>query len=235
VAAGSAGDERLAERMQFRAGVPQAVSGRGLSVRAGQLVLGLALWGLAIALMIRSELGLGPWDAFHVGLHLQAGLSVGVANILTGTVIVALTLAMRVRPGLAIVLNTLLIGVFVDLLLPATPAASGPALAVAYFAAALLLAGLATGMYIGAGFGQGPRDALMLALHERTGWSVQRARTALEAGVLAAGWLMGARIGMGTVLYALARGRVAPGGLGGSAPPPPRGGGGGGGGLRRAA
>jgi len=181
--------------------------------RLGQLVLGLALWGLAIALMIRSELGLGPWDAFHVGLHLQTGLTVGVANIITGTLIIGVTLAMRVRPGLAIVLNTLLIGVFVDLLLPVTPAAPGVAPGIAYFLAALLIAGIATGMYIGAGFGQGPRDALMLAMHERAGWSVQRARTVLEAGVLAAGWFMGARIGAGTLLYALAIGPVVQWGL----------------------
>jgi uncharacterized membrane protein YczE len=181
--------------------------------RLGQLVLGLALWGVAITLMIRSELGLGPWDAFHVGLHLQTGLTVGLANILTGTVIIAVTLALRVRPGIAIVLNTLLIGAFVDLLLPLTPAAGAAWLGVIYFGGALLLAGVATGMYIGAGFGQGPRDALMLAVHERAGWSVQRARTALEVAVLAAGWLMGAPVGLGTVLYAVAIGPVVQWGL----------------------
>ena len=182
-------------------------------------MMGLALWGLAIALMIRSELGLGPWDAFHVGLHLQTGLSVGVANILTGTVIIGITVALRVRPGLSIVLNTLLIGVCVDLLLPVVPAASHPWFGASYFLAGLAIAGGATGLYIGAGFGQGPRDALMLAIHERAGWSVQRARAVLEVSVLAAGWAMGGRIGLGTLLYAVAIGPVVQWGLRLSVPP----------------
>lgn len=199
--------------MQFQAGAPTEAPRRRLWLRLGELVTGLVLWGLAIALMVRSELGLGPWDAFHVGLHLQTGLSIGVANIATGTVIIAITLAMRVRPGVAIVLNTLLIGLCVDLFLPVVPAAPGVWPGLTYFAGALVIAGLATGLYIGAGFGQGPRDALMLAIHERTGWSVQRARTVLEASVLAAGWAMGGGVGIGTVVYALAIGPAVQWGL----------------------
>ena len=192
--------------MQFKAGVPSEAPERHLALRIGELLTGLVLWGMSIALMVRSDLGLGPWDAFHVGLHLQTGLSIGVANIVTGVVIIAITLAMRVRPGASIVVNTIVIGLCVDLLLPLVPVAAFAGLGLAYFAAALALAGLATGLYIGAGFGQGPRDALMLALHERTGWTVPRARTVLEASVLAAGWLMGGRVGIGTIMYALAIG-----------------------------
>lgn len=199
--------------MQFRAGAPTVAPERQLWLRVGELVLGLVLWGLAIALMVASGLGLGPWDAFHVGLHVQTGLSIGVANIVTAAVILAVTLAMRVRPGVAIVVNTVLIGLCVDLFLPLVPAASSSLLGFSYFVVALVLAGLATGLYIGAGFGQGPRDALMLAIHERTGWSVQRARTVLEAVVLAAGWLMGGRVGFGTIAYALAIGPFVQWGL----------------------
>ncbi|NJD11984.1 MAG: hypothetical protein FIB01_16580 [Gemmatimonadetes bacterium] len=199
--------------MQLRAGAPIEAPRRRLWLRAGELLLGLALWGLATALMVKSGLGLGPWDAFHVGLHLQTGLSIGAATIVTAALILAVTLVMRVRPGVALVVNTVMIGVFVDLFLPLVPASSSLLGASAYFAAALLLGGLATGLYIGAGFGQGPRDALMLALHERTGWSVRRARGVLEAAVLAAGWLMGGRVGVGTIVYALAIGPAVQWGL----------------------
>lgn len=189
--------------------------------RALQLVGGLALWGLASTLLIRSRLGLGPWDAFHVGLHNLTGLSVGVATILTGLAIVLVTLLLRVRPGIATIANMVLLGVFVDLLLPIVPDAPNTALAILYFAAGIGLAGLATGLYIGAGFGQGPRDALMIAIHQRTGWSVQRARTALEAVVLAAGWAMGGRVGLGTLVFAFSIGPVVQWGLRTFPPPSP--------------
>lgn len=186
---------------------------RSTAGRVAQLVAGLALWGLASTLLIRSELGLGPWDAFHVGLHTQTGLTVGLATILTGLAILGITLLMRVRPGIATIANMVGLGVAVDLLLPIIPAAPGTPLAVLYFAGGIGFAGLATGLYIGAGFGQGPRDALMLALHDRTGWSVRRTRAALEASVLALGWLMGGHVGIGTVIFALTIGPVVQWGL----------------------
>jgi len=172
---------------------------RSAALRFGQLILGLFGWGIAIALLIRAELGLGPWDAFHYGLHLQTGITVGTASILAGAVILLVTTRMGLRPGLGTWLNMLLIGVFIDLLLPVVPRASWWPLAVAYFAVAILLTGLASGMYIGAGFGHGPRDGLMVALAVRSGWSVRRIRTLIEATVLVGGWLMGGPVGLGTV------------------------------------
>lgn len=186
---------------------------RGLALRLMQLLAGLFLWGVAITLLVRSELGLGPWDAFHVGLSLQTGMSIGMASIATGFVIVAVTALLRIRPGLATLANMVLIGVFVDLLLPLIPVAPGPALALGYFAAGMALVGVATGAYIGAGFGSGPRDALMLVIRERSGWTVGRARAVLEACVLAAGWAMGGRVGLGTVLFALGVGPVVQWGM----------------------
>lgn len=194
---------------------------RALPLRLAQLLLGLFLWGAAIVLLIRSELGLGPWDAFHVGLSLQTGMTIGVASIVAGLAIVFATLLLRVRPGFATVANMVLIGLFVDLLLPVTPVAPGTAAALLYFGAGLGLVGVATGSYIGAGFGSGPRDALMLAIHERTGWSVGRARAILELSVLVAGWAMGGKVGVGTVLFALGVGPVVGWGLRTFAPPEP--------------
>lgn len=194
---------------------------RSTRFRAAQLVAGLALWGLASALLIRSQLGLGPWDAFHVGLHHVTGLSIGRATIITGFAVLLSTMLMGVRPGVATVANMVLLGVFVDLILPVVPVAPHPVAAFLYFAAGLGLAGLATGLYIGAGFGQGPRDALMVAIQQRSGWSIRRARALLEAAALAAGWAMGGTVGIGTVLFALGIGPVVQWGLRTFPPPEP--------------
>jgi uncharacterized protein len=123
--------------------------GRSLSWRAAQLLLGLFGLGFAITLFIRSEFGLGPWDAFHYGLHLQTGITVGFASITVGLAIVLISAACGVRPGFGTVLNMLLIGVFIDLLMPVVPVAPSLPLAAAYCGSAVLLAGLSSGMYMG--------------------------------------------------------------------------------------
>jgi uncharacterized protein len=192
-------------------------------LRFTQLIAGLLLWGLAIALFIRSHLGLGPWDAFHYGAHLLTGITVGTASIAAGLIIVIVNLALGVRPGVATVLNMVLIGVFTDLLLPVVPDAPSLPMAAAYFGAAIPLTGIASGLYIGAGFGHGPRDGLMMALTLRTGWSVRRIRTLIELSVLLLGWLMGGTVGIGTVIVTLTIGHAVQWGLRlfGAAPPRP--------------
>ena len=176
------------------------------------LVLGLFVYGLAVSLMIRSEFGLGPWDAFHVGLHRLTGVSVGVASIVVGVAIVGGTLFVGVRPGPGTVANMILIGVFIDLLLPVLPAASGW-LRPVYHVAGMVLTGFATGLYIAPGLGQGPRDGLMLGIAARSGWSVRRVRTGIELTVLAIGWTLGATVGPGTLIFALGIGPATQWGL----------------------
>lgn len=171
-----------------------------------QLVGGLFGYGIAVALMIRSGLGLGPWDAFHVGLHQLTGLTVGTVSILVGLLIVLGTLVLGGRPGAGTLANMVLIGVFIDLLLPRVPDAPGWSWGLAYYGAAVALAGFSTGMYIGAGLGNGPRDGLMLGISHHTGWPAGRVRTGIEMTVLAAGWLLGGSIGVGTVLFTVAIG-----------------------------
>ena len=194
-------------------GGPGAAPAPRLTLRVGQLVIGLLGWGLTIALFVRSGLGLGPWDAFHYGVHVQTGISIGGASIATGAVILMATTVAGLRPGLGTLLNMVLVGASTDLLLPIVPQATGLAAAAAYFVAALVLAGLASGMYIGAGLGHGPRDGLMVALAVRTQWSVRRIRTLLEACVLAAGWLMGGTVGVGTIVIMLTIGHSVQWGL----------------------
>lgn len=188
-------------------------TGPSLARRWGQLLLAFLIYGFVVALMVRSGLGLGPWDAFHQGLHELTGITIGVASILVGLAVLVGSMLVGVRPGPGTVANMVLIGVFMDLALPLTPAADGLGWGLAYYAAALLISGPATGMYIAAGLGSGPRDGLMLALSDRLKWPVRRVRFALELLVLAAGWLMGATVGLGTVIFALAIGPVVQWGL----------------------
>lgn len=184
----------------------RALTPRRRSSRWGWLMAGLFGCGLSIALMIRSQLGLGPWDAFHVGLHRITGLTVGTVSILVGLAIICGTRFMGVRPGAGTLVNMVMIGVFIDLLLPVVPIAPGVVSGLAYYAVALIVFGLATGLYLAAGLGSGPRDGLMIGLADRTGMPVRRIRTLVELLVLAAGWAMGGRVGFGTVLFAFTGG-----------------------------
>lgn len=178
-------------------------SARGATLRQWiRLMIGLFGCGLAVALMIRSQLGLGPWDAFHVGLHRITGLTVGVVSIMVGFAIICGTWFIGIRPGAGTVVNMVMIGVFIDLLLPVIPFAPHWSWGLGYYAAAIVVFGLATGLYLGARMGSGPRDGLMIGLSERVGWPVRRVRTVVELLVLAAGWMMGGRVGVGTLLFA---------------------------------
>ena len=168
-----------------------------------QLVAGLAGYAVSIVLMIRSGLGLGPWDALHVGLARLTGTSVGLASIAAGVAIVAGSWLIGIRPGPATLLNMVLIGALVDLLLPFLPPASGLAWGYAFHLAGIAVCGLSTGCYIAARLGQGPRDGLILGLSARTRFSVRAVRTAVELSALLLGWAMGAPVGVGTLLFAL--------------------------------
>jgi uncharacterized protein len=179
----------------------------------GQLLFGLALYGIAITLMLQSDLGLGPWDMFHQGIHLIFGMPVGVASEVVGFVLLFALLFARVRFGWGTISNIVLIGLVTDLTLPLVPQATEFGWKLGYYLVALAACGLATGAYIGAGMGAGPRDSLMMLLSRRTGWPVRRVRTAIELVVLACGWLMGGQAGLGTVIFALGIGPAAQWGL----------------------
>jgi len=189
-------------------------AGSGTPARKwAQVVVGLFLFAVAMALLIRSGLGLGPWDAFHVGVSTWSGVSVGVAIVVVGFVILIAGLFLGVRPGPATIANMFLIGVFLDLILPHIPEA-GAWTAVPYHIGGIALWGLATGLYIAPGLGKGPRDGLMLGIAQRSGWPVGRVRTGIELAVLGAGWLLGGPVGVGTVLFALGIGPATEWGLG---------------------
>ena len=185
-------------------------------VRLLQVNAGLALFAFGIALMLRAGIGLGPWDVFHQGLSLRTPLSVGQAMIGAGITLLLLSMALaKVRPGIATILNMLLIGSWVDLFLalPGFPRAGGWLDGGLMFASGMVLNGVATGMYITAGLGAGPRDGFALALAKLLGVTVRRARTLVEVVVLSSGWLLGGSVGVGTVAFALAIGPLMQWGL----------------------
>ena len=157
--------------------------------------------------MVRARIGLAPWDVFHQGLAKHVGVSLGVAVIGVSAVVMLLWVPLRQRPGVGTISNAILVGVFVDLALGALPHLHGIGPRVAFLAAGVGLNGVATGLYIGAGLGPGPRDGLMTGLAAR-GVSLRAGRTSIEVSVLAAGWLLGGSVGAGTVLYALSIGAL---------------------------
>ena len=174
----------------------------GLSRRLVQLYVGLWLYGTSSALQLRAGLGLNPWDVLHQGIAHRAGLAIGTVVIIVGAVVLLLWIPLRQRPGLGTVSNAVLVGVSLDVTLGFLPAVHGWALRVLCLAGGIVLCALATGMYIGAHFGAGPRDGLMTGLARRTGRSIRLCRTALEVTVLVVGWLLGGTVGVGTVAFA---------------------------------
>lgn len=175
------------------------------AARLSRLALGLGLYGVSEALMLAPAVGVDPWDVFHTGLARITGIPVGTVLILVGAAVLLLWIPLRQRPGLGTLANVLVIGGVVDLILGALPVPQELWLRWAMFLAGVLLNALATGLYIGAGLGPGPRDGLTTGWAAR-GRSIRVVRTGIELSALAAGWLLGGDVGLGTIVYALAIG-----------------------------
>ena len=171
--------------------------------RIFQLLLGLALYGFSMALMLRARLGLDPWDVFHQGLAGHLGISMGWVVNGVGALVLLLWWPLRQRPGLGTVANVLVIGTVLDLSLHLLPEVSALLPRILLLAGGIALNAMATAAYIGARLGPGPRDGLMTGLVARTGRPVRVIRTAIELSVLALGWLLGGTVGIGTLAYAL--------------------------------
>lgn len=180
-----------------------------LTRRLVQLFVGLALYGVSLAMLLRAGLGLAPWDVLHQGLAGLLGTTVGQMVIAVSFVVLLLWIPLRERPGFGTIANAILVGVFVDLTLLVLDDAEAWGWRVALLLLGVLLNGVATALYIGASLGAGPRDGLMTGLVRRTGGSVRVVRTSLEVTVLGVGWLLGGTVGIGTVVYALAIGPIA--------------------------
>jgi uncharacterized membrane protein YczE len=170
---------------------------------------GVALFGISLGLVVKANLGLAPWDVFHQGLANLLGVSIGAVIVGTSAVVLVAWIPLRERPGLGTLVNGGLVGIWVNLTLTVMPAEIDQILPRAgLLAAGVLLNGIGSGMYIGAGHGPGPRDGLMTAIARR-GFTIRRVRTSLEISVLVIGVLIGGTVGIGTVVYALGIGPLA--------------------------
>lgn len=185
--------------------VAQLRAGR-LARRLPQLYVGLFLYGVSLALMVRGALGLAPWDVLHSGFIRHVPMTLGQAVVLFSFVVLVLWIPLREMPGLGTISNAVVVGLSADATLAVLDAPDSVVARVALMAGGVLLCGLASALYIGAQLGRGPRDGLMTGLARRTGLSLRLVRTALEVAVVVIGLLLGGRLGAGTVVYALAIG-----------------------------
>lgn len=176
--------------------------------RVLQLLIGLFLYGIAIAMIVRGAVGVAPWDVLTQGLNLRTGLTFGLITIIVGGVVLLAWIPLKQRPGVGTVLNVLLVGPSADIGLALIPADLDLWARILLFAGGLLLLGGASGLYIGGNFGPGPRDGLMTGIHRVTGWPIWVGRTGVEVVVLGIGWLLGGNVGIGTVLFAVLIGPI---------------------------
>jgi uncharacterized membrane protein YczE len=177
-------------------------------LRLAQLYGGLVLYGISSSLLVLAGLGLDPWDVFHQGLSRTFGLAIGTWAIIVGVVVLLLWIPLRQRPGIGTVSNVVLVGLTMNVVLGHVHPPHAMAARIACLVCGVFLNGVATGAYIGAGLGPGPRDGLMTGLAAR-GHSIRAVRWGLEFTVLAAGWLLGGTVGVGTLVYAAAIGPLA--------------------------
>ena len=168
-----------------------------------QLFVGLFLYGIGIALIVRGELGVAPWDVLTQGIAKQTGLGFGLITVITSGVVLLLWIPIRQRLGFGTVMNALLVGPAADVGLWLIPPGLDLWVRIILLPAGIVVLAIATGLYIGAHFGPGPRDGLMTGLHAVTGWPIWIVRTGIEVVVLAAGWLLGGNVGIGTLAFAL--------------------------------
>ena len=182
--------------------VAQLRAGR-LARRLPQLYLGLVLYGVSLAAMVRGDLGLAPWDVLHSGLTGYVPLSLGQVLIVVSFLVMLLWIPLREQPGLGTVSNAVVVGLSADVTLALLDRPEPLAARVALTVLGVALCGLASALYIGAQLGRGPRDGLMTGLARRTGLSLRLVRTGLEVLVVVLGLLLGGVAGLGTVAYAL--------------------------------
>jgi uncharacterized membrane protein YczE len=176
--------------------------------RIGLLACGLTLYGLSLTLLLRADLGLDPWDVFHQGVADTIGLGLGTVIVLTSFAVLALWIPLRERPGVGTVANAVIVGLGVEVFSRIIPDIDSLTLRWLLLALGIVGNGVATGMYIGAGMGPGPRDGLMTGIARRKG-SIRVVRTSIEVTVLVTGIVLGGTFGVGTVVYAVAIGPLA--------------------------
>lgn len=188
--------------------IEQLRAGR-LGRRLPQLLVGLVLYGVSLAMMVRATLGLAPWDVLHSGFIRHVPITLGQAVIVFSFLVLLLWIPLREKPGIGTVANAFLVGLSADATLAVLGEPDAWSARVVLLVAGVVLNGLATALYIGSQFGRGPRDGLMTGFARRSGLSLRLVRTVLEITVVVLGLLLGGVLGIGTVLYALGIGPLA--------------------------
>jgi len=168
-----------------------------------QLIVGLALYGFGCGLMVVAGVGLDPWTVFAQGVSLRTGIGIGWVTNVIGFAVLLLWIPLRQKPGVGTIANILLVGTSIQVTVSLMPALDDLVVRIAVFAAGLVAVAVASGLYIGAHFGPGPRDGLMTGIRSRFGWPIWLARAVVELTVLAAGWLLGGNVGFGTIAFAV--------------------------------
>ncbi len=168
-----------------------------------QLLSGLLLYGAGCALTVEAGLGVDPWTVLAQGISVHTGIGIGWVTNILGFLVLLLWIPLRQRPGVGTIANILLVGTSMQVVLWIVPPISGVWAQIGVLLGGILLVAVASGLYIGARFGPGPRDGLMTGLHARLGWPIWGCRALVEVSVLAIGWLLGGTVGIGTVLFAV--------------------------------
>lgn len=168
-----------------------------------RLILGLFIFGLALAMMIKAHIGIPPWDVLGQGIANTFGISFGQATIIVSAVVLLGWIPLKVKPGLGSVLNAILIGLFVDLWLPFLPEFKDYLPNLLMFLLGITTIAFATGLYISANLGSGPRDGLMIGTQKALGWPLWLVRTIYEGSVLVIGWVLGGQVREGTLIFAV--------------------------------
>ncbi len=171
------------------------------------LLLGLVLFGVSIGLIVLADLGADPWTVLHQGLANHIPLSLGQTTVAVSFAVLAIWIPLREKPGLGTIGNAVIVGLMVDVTLAVLPEIDQIGLRVGSLILGIVGTGIASGLYIGAGLGAGPRDGLMTGF-ARFGWPIRRIRTSIEATALAVGWLLGGSVGFGTLAFALLIGPI---------------------------
>jgi uncharacterized membrane protein YczE len=165
-------------------------------------MVGLAIYGLGISMMVTAHIGIAPWDIFAQGLSYQLQISYGWASIIVSMIVLLCWIPLKIKPGVGTVLNAIGIGLFVDIWMPFVPKFTNLTGQYLEFIFGMVVVAFATGMYIGSNLGSGPRDGLMVGTQKLLGWPFWLVRTMYEATVLIIGWLMGGNVGAGTLIFA---------------------------------
>lgn len=168
-----------------------------------RLMLGLFIYGLALAMVIKAQIGVPPWDVFAQGISVTSGITYGQASIVVSVIVLLAWIPLKVKPGIGSVLNAICIGLFADLWMPYVPTFDNYLANLAMFLFGMATVAFATGLYISAKLGSGPRDGLMLGTQRLLGWPFWQVRTMYEATVLTIGWLLGGQVREGTLIFAI--------------------------------